>query len=164
MAEIRIVNPESLGKPMGQYSQITRSGRRNICSSPGSSRATAPAHRRRGRPSMPSARRCSRTSAPRSNPAAPAGATWCSSPRIWCIRRTSRNSWTIACVNSAHVHEWCISAQYPAHGRPPGEGAVPGRSADRRRALGPITKRGDIPNGLPSGRLPSCSLIQGPFR
>ena len=24
MAEIRIVNPESLGKPMGQYSQITR--------------------------------------------------------------------------------------------------------------------------------------------
>ena len=24
MAEIRIVNPESLGKPLGQYSQITR--------------------------------------------------------------------------------------------------------------------------------------------
>ena len=24
MAEISIVNPESLGKPMGQYSQITR--------------------------------------------------------------------------------------------------------------------------------------------
>ena len=24
MAEIRIINPETLGKPMGQYSQITR--------------------------------------------------------------------------------------------------------------------------------------------
>ena len=67
--DLKIYNVEALGKPLGQYSHVTRVKANG-----------APLHRRharrRARPSTPNAAACSARSRPRSGPPAPAGRTW----------------------------------------------------------------------------------------
>ena len=94
MPNIQILNPDGLGKPLGQYSQHRRaSRRRSFCSSPARSEPTRTA--RRPPISMRNAASSSPISARRSPRRARASPISSSSPPISCMRRTLRSSWPI---------------------------------------------------------------------